>query len=127
MNIDYKKLTEQKEELKTAWQFLRLPEPYPENEIPLWLLDYGKEMIQSGFKTLKKKIGKVADPVAYLATILRNAKKQNMTPEQREAEISHMRSAVAKLGAAKRHEKEISYLKKEFAEVCKTLPDDAEL
>ena len=33
-----------------------------------------------------------------------------------------MRSAVGKLGAANGHEKEISYIKGEFAKICKDLP-----
>lgn len=123
MSTDYKKLTVEKAELKEAWDFLALPWEYPDKQIPLWLLDYGKEMIEGGFKTLAKKIDKVIDPVAYLATILRNAKRRNMTPQQREEEISQMRSMVGKLGAAKRHEKEISQIKDEFAKACDDLPN----
>lgn len=126
MSIDYKKLEADREQLKTVWQYLQLPGEMPD-DVSIWLLDYGKAAIESGFKTLRKKIKKVGDPTAYLATILRNAKKQNMTTEERELEISQMRSVIGKLGAAKRHEKEISYLKKEFAEVCLPLPEGEEL
>jgi hypothetical protein len=119
---DWKKLGEDKLELKAAWEGLEIPFEYPTKQIPLWLLDYGKEMIISGFKTLKKKAEKISDPEAYLGTILRNAKRQNMTPEERQTEISQMRSAVGKLGAAKRHEKEVEQIKQEFAQVCQDLP-----
>lgn len=124
MSMDYKKLAEQKAELKAAWEFLELPDEYPEKQIPLWLLDYGKEMIESAFKILAKKADTVQDAVAYLATILRTAKEREMTPEQRETEISQMRAMVGKLGAAKRHKKEVRYLKDEFAKVCEDLPND---
>ncbi len=115
---DYKQLATYKSELQEAWSFLELPGNFPSKQIPLWLLDYGKDMIESAFRTLKTKEEKIADPIAYLATILRNAKKRNMTPEERAAEISHMRSAVGKVGAARRHEKELDQIKEEFAQVC---------
>jgi len=122
MSTDYKKLTAQKEELKATWDFLDLPFEYPQKQIPLWLLDYGKDMIESAFRTLKQKEDKITNPAAYLATMLRNAKKRDMTPEERAQEISQMRSLVGKIGAAKSHEKEVSYIKDEFAKVCSDLP-----
>ena len=96
---DYKQLAIDKAELQEAWSFLELPGEFPSKQMPLWLLDYGKDMIESAFRTLKAKEDKIADPIAYLATCLRNAKKRDMTPEERAAEISHMRSAVGKVGA----------------------------
>ena len=123
MPTDWKKLAEDKLELKTAWEGLEIPFDYPTKQIPLWLLEYGKDMIESGFKILKVKEDKVDDPVAYLATVMRNAKKQNMTPEEREAEISRMRALVGAVGAAKRHKKELEYIKEEFAQVCSDLPE----
>ena len=120
---DWKQFAEDKLELKVAWEALEISFEYPTKHIPVWLMDYGKEMIISGFKTLKVKEDKVDDSAAYLATILRNAKKQNMTPEERQAEISRMRSAIGKLGAAKAHKREIDYLKQEFAQVCSDLPE----
>lgn len=127
MATDYKKLEADREQLKMVWSVLKLPGEMPEDDVTIWLLDYSREMIESGFKTLKKKIHKVTDRVAYLGTCLRNAKKQNMTPEERDKEISQMRSVIGKLGAAKLHEKEISYLKDQFAEVCLDLPEDKEI
>jgi hypothetical protein len=127
METDYKKLEADRERLKMVWNILKLPGDMPEDDVTIWLLDYSKEDIESGFKTLKKKMHKVADPVAYLGTCLRNAKKRNMTPEERAAEISQMRSVIGKIGATKRHEKEISQIKNEFAEVCLDLPEDDNL
>jgi hypothetical protein len=115
---NYKQLAIDKAELQEAWSFLELPGEFPSKQMPLWLLDYGKDMIESAFRTLKAKEDKIADPIAYLATCLRNAKKRDMTPEERAAEISHMRSAVGKVGAARRHEKELDQIKEQFAEVC---------
>lgn len=115
---DYKQLATYKSELQEAWSFLELPGPFPSKQIALWLSEYGKEVIESGFKVLARKDGKIDDPVAYLGTMLRNAKKRDMTPEQRAEEISFMRSAIGKVGAAKQHEKEVSHLKDVFAEVC---------
>lgn len=122
MPTDWKKLAEDKLELKAAWEGLEIPFDYPTKQIPIWLLDYGKDMIISGFKTLKVKEDKVDDPAAYLATVMRNAKQRNMTPEERQAEISTMRSLVGKIGAAKAHKKELEYIKEQFAQVCSDLP-----
>jgi len=115
---DYKQLATHKAELQEAWSFLELPGEFPSKQMPLWLLDYGKDNIESAFKVLAAKADKIADPPAYLATMLRNAKKRNMTPEQRAEEITRMRSVIGAVGAAKRHEKELDSLKAEFAEVC---------
>ena len=117
MDIDFDKLKQEQAKLEETWQFLRIPFEYPAANIPLWQLDYGSAAILSAFKVFAKKAAKVTDPVAYLGTMLRNAKKQNMTPEQRAEEISQMRSAVGKIGAAKTHEKDLSYIKAEFAKV----------
>lgn len=119
INID--QLEREQAKLEQTWKFLRIPFEYPASEIPLWQMDYGTAAILSAFKVLAKKAYKVGDHVAYLAGTLRKAKKQSMTPEERETEISQMRSVVGKLGAAKRHEKEINFLKDEFAKV---LQDD---
>jgi hypothetical protein len=118
MNVDYKQLTQDKAALRETWSFLELSGEYPTKQIPLWLLEYGRENIESAFKVLKAKEDKIADPIAYLATILRNAKKRNMTPEERATEISQMRSVIGKVGNARRHEKEVDALKSQFAEVC---------
>jgi hypothetical protein len=115
---DYKLLSQQKTELLEAWNFLELAHEFPSKQIPLWLLDYGKDAIVSAFRVLKAKEEKIADPTAYLATMLRNAKKQNMTAEERTQQISQMRSAVGKLGAARAHEKQLDQIKAEFVEVC---------
>ena len=115
---DYKQLAIDKAELQEAWSFLELPGDFPSKQVALWLAEYGKDMIESGFKVLAKKADKVSDHVAYLGTMLRNAKKQGMTPEQRTEEISHMRSVIATVREAKRHTKEINQLKTDFAEVC---------
>jgi hypothetical protein len=115
VSTDYKKLGAEKLELKAAWEHYELPGEFPSKEVALWLVDYGKDMVESGFKVLATKSGKVDSPVSYLGTYLRNSKLQNMTPEEREADISHKRSMVGKIGAAKRHKKEISYIKDEFA------------
>lgn len=115
---DYKQLATQKAELQEAWSFLELPGEFPSKQIPLWLLDYGKDNIESAFKVLAAKADKIADPVAYLAAMMRNAKKRNMTPEERTKEISTMRQMIGAVGAAKRHENEVSQLKSQFAEVC---------
>ncbi len=121
--IDIKKLTQQKNELKEVWDYLALAAEFPDKQVRLWLLDYPKDMIESAFKVLAEKEGKVDEPVKYLARVLRNAKDQSMTPEEREVQISAMRSTVGKLGAAKRHAKEIAYIKDEFARVCNDLPE----
>ena len=117
MDMDIDKLEQEQAKLEKTWQFLRIPFEYPKNQIPLWQLDYGTVAILSAFKVLAKKADTVTDPVKYLGGTLRNAKRQNMTPEEREKEISQMRSAVGKLGAAKAHKKDISYLKDEFAQI----------
>ena|ERR1039457_767344 len=115
---DYKQLAQDKAELQEVWNFLELPGEFPTKHLPIWLLDYGKDMIESAFKVLKTKEDKIKDPVAYIGTMLRNAKKQGMTPEERTAEISRMRSTIATVREARRHEKEIKQLKSDFAEVC---------
>lgn len=121
--IDIKKLTQQKNELKEVWDYLALAAEFPDKQVRLWLLDYPKDMIESAFKVLAKKEEKINEPVKYIGRILHNAKNQNMTPEERAAQISTLRSAVGTLGAAKRHAKEIAYIKQEFAEVCQDLPE----
>ena len=54
--IDIKQLTQDKAHLVELWKFLGLPEAMP--DISLWQMDYGMDMIESGFKTLKKLINK---------------------------------------------------------------------
>jgi hypothetical protein len=115
---DYKQLAADKAELQEVWNFLELPGEFPTKQLPLWLLDYGKDMIESAFKVLKQKEDKITDPVAYIGVMLRNSKKRGMTPEQRTTEISQMRSVIATVREAKKHDKEIKQLKAEFAEVC---------
>ena len=115
---DYKQLAIDKTELQEVWNFLELPGGFPSKQVAIWLLNYGKDNIESGFNVLANKDGKITDPVAYLGTMLRNAKKQGMTPEARAQEISNMRSTIATVREAKRHKKEVDALKSEFAEVC---------
>jgi cell division septation protein DedD len=120
--IDIQKLTQQKNELKEIWDYLAIESPFPDKEVRRWLLDFTKDMIESAFKVLAEKEEKIEEPVKYISRVLHNAKAQNMTPEERDAQISAMRSAVGKLGAAKSHAKQIAYIKEEFAAVCQDLP-----
>lgn len=122
--IDIKRLTQQKNELKEVWDYLGIDSAFPDKQVRLWLLDYEKDVIESAFKVLAEKEEGVDEPVKYLAGILRNSKERDMTPEEREDEISLMRAAAAKVKAQKAHLAKVKAEKDAFAKV---LLEDAEV
>lgn len=120
--IDIKQLTQQKNELKEVWDYLGIDSAFPDKQVRQWLLDYPADMIQSAIRVLANKEGRVDEPVRFLAGVLRKSKERNMTPEEREEEISTLRSVVGKIGVAKKHALQVAAIKQEFAQVCSDLP-----
>jgi hypothetical protein len=128
--MDIKKLKQDKTDLKDVWEYLAIETPFPDKDVRVWLLDYDKDMIQSAFTALARREDAVNDPVKWMAGKLRNAKEQNMTPEERENYISELRAGAARVKAQKQHSAKVKAEKEAFAqllqkdaEVCTNLQD----
>ena len=127
--IDIKQLTQDKAHLVELWKFLGLPEAMP--DISLWQMDYGMDMIESGFKTLKKLINKgtdVRDVQKFLGKILHNSKLAKLTPEEYETYIAPNTGGRRGTGGGKDKQEEAkrsacgtggSYGEREFADFCR--------
>jgi len=85
---DFKKLLQQKDELKELWSYLEIKTQFPEKEVKRWLLDHGKDQVQAAIELLAKREHDVADTVKYVGKVLHNSKLQNMTVEERQEKIS---------------------------------------
>ena len=98
-------MRQDKAALAELWEFLELPDQMP--DMSLWLMDFGKDMIESAFSAMKRRLEagtKIQSPKNYLFTILDNAKLADMTPEERKDQISQIRSLAGTLGARKKHQ-----------------------
>jgi hypothetical protein len=123
--IDVKKVVQEKSELKEVWDLLVPGTPFPDKRVALWLVEYDRDEVESAIVELSKREDKVGDGVNYVEKVLRNARLQNMTVEERKAHISAIRSLAGAIGARKKHEAELAAVRQELAEVCRTLPEVA--
>ena len=126
MTHDFKLLEKQANELAELWGYLELDAAYgdfPRKDVKRWMLvdkfKYSAEEIESALAVLSGKDGKVENVVQWLAVVLRNARLESMTPEQRDAKISEMRSIAGTIGARRGHEAKMKAAKLEFTEACK--------
>jgi hypothetical protein len=96
--------------LEELWVALLLGEQAPKMKIRAWLRKHDPKIIASAFEVAASWLDRQEEPdkvseerkLKYIGKILSNAAVDSMTPEQKEQELSRIRSVAGKMGGRKK-------------------------